>query len=165
MALLFIDFQWGKDKAGYRLVEAEPANPEPVIHPISKVAFEPTLLSRVAMPQRVVPNGGERIAFQPLKKVDRLYKAFASIRTPKDALHFIRQYGPLTETGPRGEEVKRVLNWAATFRDWLNAGRSRRRQLAERFGEGGIANLQASLIASRSGEVRLRLVPKSLLGA
>jgi hypothetical protein len=167
MALIDIDFEWWRDEAGYRLVDPEPANPKPAIHPVYGFEIEPTLLELIGKPQRVLPNGGRRIAYRPLRKFDRLCKGFASLKTSADVLRFIQAYGPLTDRGfhpEQGEEVAYVLDHAAKFRGWLSGSSSN--QLNEWIGKEGavFANLQACLRQDASGMLSLCILPKSLLG-
>ena len=157
MTLLLIDFEWWKDAKGYRLADPEPATPGL------------SLLEGVGKPLRVVPNGGKRIACRPLEKFDKLFGAFASIKTADDLLQFIKQFGPLTDAGllpDRGENVSFVLEQAEGFRNWLNANHRSRQDLAAWIGREGkkFANLEASLTADASG-IHLRVLPRTLLGA
>ena len=158
MALLFIDFEWWKDAKGYRLAAPEPGT------------LAGSLLESVGKPQRVVPNGGKRIAYRPLDRFDQLYMAFAGVQTPENLLHFIENYGPLTAHGlqpDRGDRVPFVLGQAAMFRDWLDANHRRRKELVAGVGEDGekFGSLDFSLTANTSGVVRLRVFPRTLLSA
>jgi hypothetical protein len=171
MALLFIDFPWRKDAAGYRLVDAEPPKPErTAVDPSSGRRRHLTILERdPGKPLRIVPKGGKREQYQPLIRFPELYKAFASLREPNDVLRFVQNYGPLTHDGlepSRGEDVELVLGLAGKFRVWLDRGRGGRKQVANWIGtqELTFANLQASLVAGPSGELRLRVAPRNLLG-
>jgi hypothetical protein len=171
MALLFIDFEWWKDAKGYHLADPEPATPiGSRTDPTYGFGIGPSLLESVGKPQRVVPNGGKRIACRPLEKFDKLFRAFASIKSADDLLQFIKQFGPLTEAGllpDRGENVPFVLEHAESFRKWLDANHRSRKDLAAWIGQEGkkFANLEASLTTDASGEVHLRVLPRSLLGA
>ncbi|MFZ0423447.1 MAG: hypothetical protein WAL80_11270 [Xanthobacteraceae bacterium] len=166
--MLLIDFEWWKDANGYRLVEAEAA--KPIILRADGIEVTPTLMERIGKPQRVVPNSGNRLSCRPLNKFAELYKAFASIETAESVLWFIKSYGPLTEAGlepSRGEDVSYVLEHAESFRGWLDANHRRRKELATWIGEEGkkIGNLEASLTADDTGAMRLRVQPRTLLGA
>lgn len=175
MSLLFIEFEWWKDAEGYRLAEPEPPKPRPKqVHPVFEV-IHPHELDPFGKPQRVVPNSGELIPYQPLSntKFDKLSRVFASIQTPENVLYFVQQYGPLTEAGlypDQGENVENALKQATFFRDVLNGGRPRRKRTSAFF-EGGVtesphfASLEASLTPDASGALRLRVLPKNLLDA
>jgi len=174
MSLIHIPFEWYRDQAGYRLVDPEPSDARPGIHPIfgpvepSFGPVEPSLLQKIGKPQRVVPLGGERLMYRPLKKFDQLCKAFSSLKTADDVLQFIRHYGPLTHAGldvARGEEVAHVLDHADMFRCWLDAGAHRLKQLKDWLGSEGVVlpDLQASLVVDASRMLSLRITPKSLL--
>jgi hypothetical protein len=169
MAVL-IDFQWQKDSAGYRLVDAEPRRTsEPRVHPIFGKVF-PSLLELAGKPQRVVRNGGKLVTYEPFKRFDRLFRSFASLQTPEDVLHFIENFGPLTDWGldiDRGEDVPHVLEHATAFREWLSLSPRRltQKQLANWIGneEMVFAKLQASLYLDDSGALRFRISPRSLV--
>jgi hypothetical protein len=175
MSLLFIEFEWWRDAKGYRLAVPEPPKPRPKeVHPEFGVIHPYELDSnRFGKPQRVVPNGGELIPYQPLSKFDKLSDAFASIRTPETVLYFVQHYGPLTEAGldpDQGENVEDALKQATFFRDLLNGGRPRRKRTSAFFG-GSVtesthfASLDASLTPDAFGALRLRVLPKNLLDA
>lgn len=177
MSLLFIEFEWWRDAKGYRLAEPEPPKPRPKeVHPVFGVIHPYELdPNRFGKPQRVVPNSGELIPYQPLSntKFDKLSRVFASIQTPENVLYFVQQYGPLTEAGlypDQGENVENALKQAAFFRDLLKGGR-RLRKRTSAFFEGGVtesphfASLEASLTPDASGALRLRVLPKNLLDA
>jgi hypothetical protein len=159
MALFNIDFEWWKDAKGYRLVAAKAATPAKWITP-DGFEWKPSLLERVGIPPRIVPNGGKRVPNQPLKKWSELYKAFASVRTAEEALHFVCNYGLLTQSD-HGDDVPLVLEHATRFRSWLDANQR------PRIGKEGrnFGRVDANLTADPSGALRLSLVPRSLLGA
>ncbi len=171
MSLIDIDFEWWRDAKGYRLVAPEPARPaKPEMGPIYGFEVGPTLLERVGKPQRVLPNGGKRLPYQPLKRFHELYKSFASVRTPEDVLRFVEKFGLLTAHGLQpdlGDDVPFVLEHAARFRDWLDANQRRRQDLAAWIGKEGknFGSLDAELTADASGALRVRVMPRTLLRA
>jgi hypothetical protein len=155
--LLFIDFEWWKDSAGYRVIETQ----------ARKIPSAENLLSNIPKAARVVPNGGELVSYLPLARSrEGLFRVFADIKSPNDVLRFIVNYGPLTEAGlqtDRGEEIPLVLEHAASFRSCFGETKETRKHLAKWIGNGRtFANLEASLRVDRTS-VRLRIVPKNLL--
>jgi hypothetical protein len=154
MADAKIELEWHRDSAGYELLPAEPGRPDL------------SLVQSVGRPARIVPRGGQSIAYKPLE-LDELYARFAAVHTPEDVLEFIRRFGPLTRFGSdRGEIVSDVLDHAAAFRSFLSYDEEHKRELALWAGADGKRVGQLDLVLGQdpaSGALRLQLRPPSLL--
>jgi hypothetical protein len=157
-----IYLEWKRDAAGYELL---PEVPAPVLVPEEHALS----LYATGQPARVVPRGGQPIAYEPLE-LDRLYSRFAALRTPEGVLAFICKYGPLTERGADasiGENVSNVLDHAAAFRSFLTY-EDEHGDLASWAGAEGqlLGRLELRLARDvASGSLRMQLKPPTLLAA
>jgi hypothetical protein len=73
---LSIDFHWSKDASGYRLVK------------------KGTLPGGKPPGDRIVPNGGDRVAIRPMETPD-LYMIFAYVDSAEKLLEFVERFGLL----------------------------------------------------------------------
>jgi|ERR1700733_12843390 hypothetical protein len=148
------DFEWWKDSGGYRLIDAVPPD-----------SGAESLLAGAGSVQRIVRNGGALIRYRPFANAnDNVAKRFAYVRTPLELLKFIERFGLLTKRGwESGQIVEGLLLHAQTFLKLLmDERRDRQALLLEKEGE-TIGSLGVSLVADRSGRVRLRVMPDTLL--
>jgi predicted nucleic acid-binding Zn ribbon protein len=150
---LYIDFDWSMDTKGYRLDG-----------------------------RRIVGNGGPRKSYRPLDQFPTLYSVFAQIpQTADGALYFVQRFGRLTAddlgTDDPGDKVSDVIGAAQTMALALSVGRLPKWTGPTEYEvpgtnlivTGGIPvgrGIQAWLAPDpTTGEWRLKLTPKDLLGA
>ncbi len=152
-----LDFEWKRDSRGYALLPEETReNPR-------------LILGTGSRPERIVPLGGEPIAYRPLAKHESLFRAYANVRDANTLLFFIRKFGPLTERGndPQlGENVPLAVENAIRMKEILLAyGSGRRTEAAKALGSGiGLAKLNASLVVDPKTKMpRLQLGVSSLV--
>ncbi len=176
MPQYLIDFEWQRDKKGYRLLDPErPAAPKKDIHPIFRFPMEETILSaHWGKARRIVRCGGQLESYRPLEQFDSLFKLFANAAAdPPGLLEFVQKFGPLTTAGldkERSEPVDLVLEHAAAMRTFLAhaAGDGSRLVAAIVLNHGGVplGNMTVRLTLDPNTRTpRLRLTPRSLLDA
>jgi hypothetical protein len=155
MTLLDIEFEWSKDPVGYKLVAERPGDTDP----------HATMLARIGYPQYAVPISGKSVPYKLTRRHSEHYVEFAQVRTPDDVVKFCSIHGSLTRRGMH-ESVPDVLTYAKILRDWMNAAKGRRKQLAALIGRGShdLVRMMASLSIDASGNPRLQISPSSLLG-
>lgn len=176
MPSLLIDFEWWRDRKGYRLLpKVSPEPIEPLMHPMFNKLVPPTL-AQIALsqkPERIVRRGGSLESYRPLDRYETLYSFYAKNAQSADGLlAFIKKFGPLTESGLKdlenGDEIPFLLGHARRMRDLLDLHSRQPRELVRRIGSEGMAlpGIAATLVPSRRGDgLRLRLTPPSLLFA
>jgi hypothetical protein len=167
MQSILSDFEWFRHTGGYRLVGKRPDGLPPM--------------------DRIVAKSDGRQPYQ-VDKIDLLYKQFADVDTPDKLLDFVTLFGPLTDDGPdyvlddpelmlvggpyEGESVSECLSHANMFRTLMTYRDKGQQHLARYFrspqyrrsstlGPLGSVHLDSDI----SGEVHLRIVPRSLLQA
>ena len=79
MSAIGIDFQWGRDAAGYELV----------LGPMGPLPRKVGLRASSDKVKRIMRRGGELIPYRPFETTDMLYQLFATISTEEQALSFV----------------------------------------------------------------------------
>jgi hypothetical protein len=174
---LLKDFEWHRDKKGYRL------------------ALDPPFkwLGMQEGHRVIVANGGhsELISYRPFARGGDLCTAFASVKTADELLRFVNDRGPLTAhflppSSPNaelaakmrkllsdGESVDAGLENAKMFGDLLRLkSRGNPRKLASYFESDKLANFsvrnligRVELVGDPDKGLRLKICPPHLLGA
>jgi hypothetical protein len=137
-----IRLEWHRDAKGYRIKAAEPPGP---LH-------SGTITESSGEPERIVRVGGEEVRCEPMKN-DRLFVAFAHLKTSADVLSFIKQSGPLTTAGLRtelGESVDRVLEHASHMKHLLVGSQRSNRHWTYTNPTGLLGNVKVSLVLDDS---------------
>ena len=137
-------------------------------------------------PLIIVPNGGhsDSIKYRPFAGGGELWKAFASVKSPKELLRFVNYHGPLRTDHPpsppnpkmfvlSGESVRSILDCAKMFRELLLLkAQGDPRKLASYFGSNKPADLRfggaighVELVCDPSTGLQLKMRPRNLLGA
>jgi hypothetical protein len=170
------DFEWHRDKKGYRL-SRDPLR-------ISLHDHDPPRTSLIGL--IIVPNGGhsDSIKYRPFAGGGDLWKAFASVKSPEQLLRFVNDHGPLTTGHPAsprnpkmlvfpGESVLSILDSAKMFRELLLLkAEGDPRKVASYFGSnrpiylkfGGVIG-GVELVGDPLTGLRLKMRPPNLLGA
>ena len=168
------DFEWFRNRKGYRMVPASSLKPQ-------WRGFE----REYGEVNWIIPNAEAtyEIKHRPFARGGDLCSAFASIRSPGELLKFVNIHGPLTGHGtdgpklpemeqfPAGEPVTLGLAEAGMFRELLTLqGQGDAKRTASHFEKisgftgGGQAGRVEILPDDRRG-IRLRVTPPTLLGA
>ncbi len=167
------DFEWFRDKKGYRIV------------PFKSLSKRWRELKANDV-DWIVPKGDQddAVKYRPFAGGGDLCNAFASVRAPDELLKFINDHGPLTWGGtsiaketnfkdfPAGEPVPLGLADAEMFRELLQLrALGNPKKIASHFESkiagfvgGGQAGLVEVLPDSERG-IRLKVTPPTLLGA
>jgi hypothetical protein len=90
-----VRFTWWRerDSKDYTELNAEAFTEEP------SVVFDAIINGNIP---RIVAKGICMEAYNPLDKFPNLYEHFAKIRSQRDAVKFVKTFGPLTEDGLKG---------------------------------------------------------------
>jgi hypothetical protein len=176
---LFV-LNWHRDAKGYRILPRKPAE-----------SAEPSERGG----DELVPIGSKNdvIYYQPLKKYDCLYLAFAAVKTPERLCEFYSSYGPLHPrfdlkldiTGEsngyliRGDPVASGLSWAELFRELVRykelgkmnkVGSRLRPLLSSEFPSMEFLVQEFSLggtvgfVVDQANKLQVTISPRSLLG-
>jgi hypothetical protein len=168
------DFEWFRNRKGYRLEPASALNPR-----------WRALKGKSRDVPWVVPNGAPRdeVRYRPFARGGDLCAAFAAIRSPNELLRFINAHGPLTWHGtvrpsipdlenlPAGEPVTVGLAEAEMFRELLTLhalGDSKKTALHFETIAGFVGGGQAGrveILPDHERGIRLKVTPPTLLGA
>ena len=160
MPNLFTDFHWHRDASGYRLVR------------------KGTLPDGKPPSDRIVANGGERVAIRPLETTD-LYMVFAYVDSAEKLLEFVERFGLLGDyegeqhelTGyyqdPDGSELLYVDSYEGMPVDKYLEQAAQFLELLRRKEEGPeqLAAFLKSIGTPRQGLGHVRLIPDKVLGA
>ncbi len=136
--------EWHRDSKGYKTVPGRPPDPN-----------SRTVFGSESQSMRIVPSGGDPIAYRP--KLDRLFFKFAQVDTPTQLLLFVRRYGLLSRAWKErhaGDNVELTLD-AARQMKWLLDNGSEWRPTEPVY----VARLEAWLSAEG-----LQIKPATLLG-
>lgn len=191
MANLHIEFEWWRDRSGYRIEPMKLGGQ--IAYHVPKHGLSPTLpvlpgqwgLAYVPIGIRVLHGpsgeserplyvrrgGGTLDAYRPLEAFESLFSRFAELRSPEDVLSFVERFGPLTGDGldpNKGELVDGVLAHSSCMRDvflFLAGDRAAAARILR-----GSPNPFAELVVMfgpdpGNRDLRLRLCPTSLLDA
>jgi hypothetical protein len=168
------DFEWFRNRKGYRFEPAHSLNPQ-----------WRELKGGMGDVPWIVPNGepNDEIRYRPFARGSDLCAAFASIQSPGELLRFVNGHGPLTwrgtegpdlpglETFPAGEPVTLGLTEAGIFRDLLaSQALGDVRRVASHFKKisgivGGGQAGRVELLPDQERGIRLKVTPPTLLGA
>lgn len=139
-----IELIWHRDTTGYKILSAIPANPKATI-----------ALSRET-PERIVANGGKKIAYRPLEKHPCLFSEFAEIKqTARGVLAFVNKYGRLKGFG-NYDPVPEILQAAQDMKLLLRKNNSRAVKVQN-------IRFNSTLDFDAQGKPSLILSPKTLL--
>jgi len=169
---LSIDFPWFKDASGYRLVKKE-------------------TLPGGKRVDRIVPNGGDRVAIRPMETPD-LYRVFANLDSAEKLLKFVEEVGLLGDyEGEQpeldgyyqdpvdgsellyvdfyeGMPVGKYLEYAAIFKEALHQKKEGPEQVAA-FLKSSDARMLAlghlALVSDKRLGARFQIVPADLMQA
>jgi hypothetical protein len=173
------DFEWYRDRRGYRIVPFGSMVPP-------NAPWRKKWAAHEGSPW-IVPNGKQEDVskYKPFARGADLCPVFASVKTAEALLRFVNDHGPLTQLGvhslqlsaeseiiPAGEDVSSGLREAEMFRELLRLQTlGNPRGLASHF-ESKIAGYVRSgragrveIVPDSERGVRLRVVPPHLLGA
>jgi hypothetical protein len=170
---VLIDFEWFRDKKGYRIVPFNSLNAR-------------WGQSKGYDVNWIVPNGSEKdtLTHRPFVGGGDLCAAFASVRSPEELLRFINVHGLLTwgsmrisndpnfKDFPAGEPVPLGLAEAEMFRELLQLqALNSPKRLAAHF-ESKIAGFvgggqvgRVEILPDSERGIRLKVTPPTLLGA
>ena len=177
------DFEWFRDKKGYRVAPFKSLTPRWQEWGAGDVRWGDV--------NWIVPNGAPKdaIKYRPFAGGGDLCAVFASVRSPGELLNFINNYGPLTWRGtravlgpkledpkfadfPAGEPVTLGLVEAEMFRELLQLQALRDpERLAAHFQAkiagfvGGGQVGQVEILPDPERGIRLKISPPTLLGA
>jgi hypothetical protein len=184
---LLEDFEWHRDKEGYRL--ERDSSFKPLKFKSLKLGEEDVIGSEEGV---IVPKGGPSnlIRYQPFARGGDLCTPFASIKTAEELLRFVNYHGPLTAfllplSRPnellakmrkflsRGEPVDLGLEHAKIFADLLRLkSQGNTRKLASYFESDKPAHItfrnligRVELVGDPNKGLRLKICPTHLLGA
>jgi hypothetical protein len=171
------EFEWYRDKKGYRIAPFNSVAPEALWKqsPDANVPW-------------IVPNGKAEAAirYRPFAQGGDLCAAFAAVTTPEALARFVNDHGLLTWSGfhffhpndpafkdfPAGEPVRLGLAAAEMFRELLQfRASSNFRKLASHFQSkiagfvGGGQTGIVELLPDPERGIRLKISPPTLLGA
>jgi len=167
------DFEWFRDKKGYRIAPFNSLGKRPREPQANDVDW-------------IIPKGdqGDAVRYRPFAGGGDLCAAFASVRSPNELLRFINVHGPLTWHGtravldpnfsdfPAGEPVPLGLAEAEMFRELLQMrALGNPKKLALHFGPkvagfvGGGQAGQVEVLPDPERGIRLKITPPTLLGA
>jgi hypothetical protein len=92
-----------------------------------------------------VPNSAAKTPYRPFKQYEKLYKAFAEIKTCDELLRFIKHFGSLDyASADWGDDVAACLRAARYFRELLLAKQMGPRRIASVFKSQKMAESKAS---------------------
>ncbi len=165
-----MDFNWGVDRKGYSLADADP--PYPFDAPVDD--RPPLLSSSYHKPLRIVGRSGDMKKIRPLEGRQTVFANFADIASlEKDklkfgVLDFVTRYGPLTEFGLNHyESVPDAIKHAQAIRSFIVAAGGQGR-MANIVGPDGIqlSRINAAVVWDKKTKTpKFQLSPRSLLQA
>jgi hypothetical protein len=166
---LLKDFEWHRDKKGYRLLLSPP---------LKSLGMQGEFV--------IVSNGGPSVSYLPFARGGDLCRTFASVKSDRHLLRFVNCYGPLTDhflPPPNkamayarklfgGESVEGDLDNAKMFRELLRLKSQDTKKLASYFESDKPAHIsfrnligRVELVGDPNKGVRLKICPPHLLGA
>jgi len=188
MLYVLNDFEWFRDRKGYRIVPFRSVRMTAAWKRFEATSPAPKQSDAFDERPWIVPKGepGDAVRYKPFTGYADLSDAFASVKTPDDLLRFVNGHGALTWQGMRpqqtnamfgdfslaAEPVSHGLVEAQMFRELLQfRARGDSKGLASHF-ESKIAGFvgggqagRVEILPDYERGIRLKVTPPHLLGA